>query len=156
MSKKSVENIKNNNSFNIDIEELKGTRITINGEESKYLVIYEDDVAFVEDLISYADYLNSLEKRYSALNTEIDEDASEEDSMEKINKTLEEVNEIIKESKERFNVIFKDDTAFDRIFGNIKTLNLVVVVIGRILDFVYNERKDKINSTKKYTERYKK
>lgn len=159
MSNKKVKSISaNNNSFNIDIEELKGTRVTINGDESKYLVVYENDVSFVEGLISYGDYLNSIEKEYSELSKEVEsvEDDSDEAVKEKMNKTLDKMNDIINNSKESFNKLFKDETAFDRIFNDVKSINLIVIVFERILNFVLNARKDNINSTSKYTSKYKK
>jgi hypothetical protein len=155
----SKSKVNNTNSFNIDIEELKGIRVTINGEESKYLVVYPNDVSFIEDLISYSEYLNEVSHKYKNLSDEIEnigESEDEEENKEKINKTLKVFNEIIEESKDKFNKMFKDETAFDRIFDKVKNLETVVLVIERILNFSLNERKDKVNSTSKYTDRYKK
>lgn len=152
---KNMEDYNTNNSFNIDIEELKGTRVTLNGDNSKYLIIYEQDVNFIEAIQDLRDYVSDMSKKYSEEEIENIEGLTEDEESEAIAKQLNSLRDFSEEIAKRFNKIFNDDEAYSRIFGTVLDITLVIHVLGRILDYTYNVRKSNVNRTSKYTDRYK-
>lgn len=148
MSKKYKNNNYNNssNSLNLNIEELKGKKVTLNNDKNKYLVVYPGDMNFLvmlDDLIKYI--TSEYEKIQNTEDNEV-----EDTYVERLNN----VRGLVSEIKNRFNKIFNDTTAYDRIFGNVADISLMVMVITRVFEYVAELREQENGITDKYTSKY--
>ena len=52
------------------------------------------------------------------------------------------------------NKIFNDTTAYDRIFGNVADIGLMIMVITRVFEYVAELREQENGITDKYTSKY--
>jgi hypothetical protein len=147
MSKKYKNNNYNNNSsLNLNIEELKGKKVTLNNDKNKYLVVYPGDMNF---LVMLDDLIKFITSEYEKIRKT--EDIETEDTyVERLNN----VRELVLEIKNRFNKIFNDTTAYDRIFGNVADINLMLMVITRVFEYVTELREQENGITDKYTSKY--
>ena len=148
MSKKYNNNNYNNNSnsLNLNIEELKGKKVTLNNDKNKYLVVYPGDMNFLvmlDDLIKY------ITSEYEKIKNTEDNEA-EDTYVERLNN----VRGLVSEIKNRFNKIFNDTTAYDRIFGNVADIGLMIMVITRVFEYVAELREQENGITDKYTSKY--
>ena len=148
MSKKYKNNNYNNNSnsLNLNIEELNGKKVTLNNDKNKYLVVYPGDMNFLvmlDDLIKYI--TSEYEKIQNTEDNEV-----EDTYVERLNN----VRGLVSEIKNRFNKIFNDTTAYDRIFGNVADISLMVMVITRVFEYVAELREQENGITDKYTSKY--
>lgn len=148
MSKKYKNNNYNNNSnsLNLNIEELKGKKVTLNNDKNKYLVVYPGDMNFLVMLDDLIKYITSEYEKIK--NTEDNE--SEDTYVERLNN----VRGLVSEIKNRFNKIFNDTTAYDRIFGNVADIGLMIMVITRVFEYVAELREQENGITDKYTSKY--
>ena len=148
MSKKYKNNNYNNNSnsLNLNIEELKGKKVTLNNDKNKYLIVYPGDMNFLvmlDDLIKY------ITSEYEKIKNTEDNEA-EDTYVERLNN----VRGLVSEIKNRFNKIFNDTTAYDRIFGNVADIGLMIMVITRVFEYVAELREQENGITDKYTSKY--
>ena len=148
MSKNYKNNNYNNNmnSLNLNIEELKGKKVILNNDKNKYLVVYPGDMNFLvmlDDLIKY------ITSEYEKIKNTEDNEA-EDTYVERLNN----VRGLVSEIKNRFNKIFNDTTAYDRIFGNVADVSLMVIVITRVFEYVAELREQENGITDKYTSKY--
>ena len=148
MSKNYKNNNYNNNmnSLNLNIEELKGKKVILNNDINKYLVVYPGDMNFLvmlDDLIKY------ITSEYEKIKNTEDNEA-EDTYVERLNN----VRGLVSEIKNRFNKIFNDTTAYDRIFGNVADVSLMVIVITRVFEYVAELREQENGITDKYTSKY--
>lgn len=155
MSKK-YNNYKNNNNtdFNINIEELKGVRVKINNDNNKYLVLFPSDMNFVVQVEDLANYATKVAEEISK-NSDMEDLTPEQQSVliaEKINLTR----ELITTCKDKFNNVFNDNTAYERIFGNVADIHLIITVINKVYDYVVRMRDTETGTISKYTNNYKK
>lgn len=136
----------NSNSLNLNIEELKGKKVILNNDKNKYLVVYPGDMNFLvmlDDLIKY------ITSEYEKIKNTEDNEA-EDTYVERLNN----VRGLVSEIKNRFNKIFNDTTAYDRIFGNVADISLMVIVITRVFEYVAELREQENGITDKYTSKY--
>ena len=153
MSKK-YNNYKNNNNnvLNINIEELKGKKITLNNDSSKYLVLYPGDINFVaqvEDLLLFA------QTQFEKLQEEDIEEVSDE-NLDIFRERLNKIKDILNAVKEKFNLAFNDSNAYDRIFGNVADIELIILVITKVYEFSMSYRETEDSTIDSYTAKYKK
>ena len=148
MSKNYKNNNYNNNmnSLNLNIEELKGKKVILNNDTNKYLVVYPGDMNFLVMLDDLIKYITSEYEKIT--NTEGNE--SEDTYVERLNN----VRGLVSEIRNRFNKIFNDTTAYDRIFGNVADVSLMVIVITRVFEYVAELREQENGITDKYTSKY--
>ena len=159
MSKKyknnNYNNYKNTNEFNINIEELKGIKVKINNENNKYLIVYPSDVNFIIQVEDLVDYITKAAEKIAENNTDIESLSSEEKS-EILTAKLNLTKDLIKNCKEKFNNVFNDSTAYERIFGNVVDIHLMVLVINKVYEYVLSLRESENHTMSKYTEKYDK
>lgn len=155
IKKNVIEEKPNTSALSLNIEELKGTTITINGDSAKSLVVFEKDINFVSDVEDLYSYIKTLSTKFQEEQEDI-ENISEDEQQEYVDKKVDELKNISKTISDKFNKVFKDETAFERVFGKVMDIGLVILVVQRVLDLVYNLRKDEINKVREYTKSYKK
>lgn len=154
MSKKYNNYNNTNNSLNINIEELKGSRVTINNDKNKYLILFPGDINFitqVEDLLTFVK--TEFEKLQEE---EIENNLTEEEQVKVFNERLGKIKEILNTVKAKFNSAFNDDNAYERIFGTVADIQLIITVITRVYEYAVSLREKENRVTENYTAKYRK
>lgn len=155
MSKK-YNNYNNNisNSLNLNIEELKGSKVTINNDKNKYLILFPGDINFitqVEDLLTF------VKIEFEKLQEEkIEENLTEEEQIKVFNERLSKIKEILNTVKSKFNSAFNDEGAYERIFGTVADIQLIITVITRVYEYAVSLREKENRVTENYTAKYRK
>lgn len=154
MSKKYNNYNNTNNSLNINIEELKGSRVTINNDKNKYLILFPGDINFitqVEDLLTFVK--TEFEKLQEE---EITNNLTEEEQVKVFNERLGKIKDILNTVKSKFNSAFNDDNAYERIFGTVADIQLIITVITRVYEYAVSLREKENKVTENYTAKYRK
>ena len=154
MSKKYNNYNNTNNSLNINIEELKGSRVTINNDKNKYLILFPGDINFitqVEDLLTFVK--TEFEKLQEE---EIENNLTEEEQVKVFNERLGKIKDILNTVKAKFNSAFNDDNAYERIFGTVADIQLIITVITRVYEYAVSLREKENRVTENYTAKYRK
>lgn len=154
MSKKYNNYNNTNNSLNINIEELKGSRVTINNDKNKYLILFPGDINFitqVEDLLTFVK--TEFEKLQEE---EITNNLTEEEQVKVFNERLGKIKDILNTVKSKFNSAFNDDNAYERIFGTVADIQLIITVITRVYEYAVSLREKENRVTENYTAKYRK
>lgn len=154
MSKKYNNYNNTNNSLNINIEELKGSKVTINNDKNKYLILFPGDINFitqVEDLLTFVK--TEFEKLQEE---EIENNLTEEEQVKVFNERLGKIKSILNTVKAKFNSAFNDDNAYERIFGTVADIQLIITVITRVYEYAVSLREKENRVTENYTAKYRK
>ena len=156
MSKKYNNYNNTNNSLNINIEELKGSRVTLNNDKNKYLILFPGDINFITQVEDLLTFVKTEFEKLQENEEEIAENLTEEEQVKVFNERLGKIKDILNTVKSKFNSAFNDDNAYERIFGTVADIQLIIIVITRVYEYAVSLREKENRVTENYTAKYRK